>query len=213
MSYKGSKKGVYKVEKALVETSQAIGNVNEILENMSEFQRRLFLSLVKGRDHLKALLEAGGMQYINGIAKIVYLKEMKRNGDGPAPFAVKNLTVDNVDDLDPASYQRLLSIATSTVKAKIRDFNPTNYNKDLRQLFSMVAPAAIGTVTDIMENGKSEKNRLTAAQDLLDRAGFSARDSEKEQPKPPVMIQINLGGVPKSENNPLEVWKQKDNEN
>ena len=202
-------KRVKKIEQALANTSQAVENVNDLIEYMSEYQRKLFLGLAKGYDNLHAVLYAGGLKYIRGIARIVYLKEMKRNGTGNVSFEVDGLTFDNVDLLEPASYDRLQRIATANVNHYISEFKPDEYKKNVGQLIQMISPEALAVATEIMTSSKSDKVRLDAAQDLMDRAGLGVGEKEKGATVAPVLIQINLGGTPKSENNPLEVWKKK----
>lgn len=203
--------GPKKVDKALLSTQQAIQGVNGLLERMSDQQRRLFISLAKGYDYLKASIDSDNRQFYEGIVRIVYLKKTTESGKN-VPLEIEKLTMENVDELEPGSYERLLRIAGSYVKKYLKDFDPSLYIVDINNLFKLVAPDALATVAKLSTGAKSEKVQLEASKDLLDRAGYTANKIEKEKGNAPVLIQINMGGTPKSENNPVEVWKTNKNE-
>lgn len=201
------KKGEFKVKKALDNTHTAVQNVNEVLEKMSDQQRRLFVSLAKGYDYIKAALDSNNRQFYEGIVRIVYTKKLGPMGN-PVPMEIEKLTMENIDELDQGSYDRLNRIAGSYVKKYIQDFNPEEYMQDVNNLFKLVAPDALATITQIALDEKvDKKTRLAASKDLLDRAGYGLNKPNKEGSASPVLIQINMGGTPKSENNPVEVWK------
>jgi hypothetical protein len=184
----------YKVVKAMSLAKGAIQELQEVFELMSDRQRKIFVSLAKGYDSLKAFLDAGIREQF-GIVKIVYDKEEK-------PVYIDKVTLDNVDKLNAASYQRLLNITDAALKDVIKDYRPEDFIVDVRKLFKLVAPDALNTLTEIATN-KSEKasDRISAAKDLLDRAGY------KEEVKKDIFMPVQVNILMNEQAKPMEVTK------
>ncbi len=199
---KGDKhKSTRKVDAALVEVHGSVKALNEMILRMSDRQRLLFMGLAKGYDSLKALYDVGLEREITGIVKIVYDQDMK-------PVEIAKVKFKDLDNLDDASYQRLLRLAETRTKEILKNFDPGEYVMDIQQVLKLAAYDAFGKVLELSQGAKSEKVQLTASKDILDRAGF--RTDEKPQGAAPIMIQINTGGTPQAEVNPVKVWQKND---
>ena len=184
----------HKVGNALEATKTAMDNITDLVEKMSDRQRRAYSALATGMDPLEACLVSGIEDF--GIVKIVYDKNHK-------PVEIANVTIDNVHDLDAASYQRLLNIANAIVKDLLnKGQSVEEYFVDVRKLLKIVAPEAFKSIADIAQFGAKDADRLNAAKDILDRSGYTAETAPKKDAPMPVMIQINFDKKPVSEIKP-----------
>lgn len=172
----------HKIPQAMALTKSAVDNLTVVLEKMSNKQRKLFVSLSKGYDYLEACLDAD-FRHPFGIIKIVYDKKRK-------PVEIDKVTFDNVHTLDNASYQRLLNVCTSDVRLYMAEFKPEDFLVDVRKLFKMIAPDSLNVLAQIQSDKRAkDADRIAAAKDLLDRAGYQP----DKAPKSPMMpVQVNI---------------------
>ena len=73
------------------------------------------------------------------------------------------------------------------------------YSIFLREVMNDSAAKALKTVTDIMLNSDSDNSRLSAAKDLLDRAGCKSKDNDKAVDMQ-LNIKVNYGSGESNEN-------------
>lgn len=208
MGYAGDGKNG-KVGKALDLVKSEVAQVQDLYEKMSDVQRKVFISSLKGfPDELHVVLDAGYSVGITGIAKIVYTKDGK-------PMETHKLTLQNVTDLDAGSYERLLKIARADVSRVIGSCrNYSDYILDVKNLFKMVAPEALSTLVEVSTNQKAKNgDRIRAANSLLDRAGYGTNKQDGKDDRPPVLVQINFDKKPQAEVNPNVVTVIPENEN
>jgi hypothetical protein len=186
-----------KVGAAIDVVHNEVAKANALYERMSDQQRRVFVSMLKGLpDELQVLVDAGYTHGITTIAKIVYLK------DG-SPLETKKLCKENINELDPSSYERLLRIAVSEVKNIIGTRDYKDYITDVKSLFKLVAPEALTTLVEIATDPLNKPaDRRLAATALLDRGGYGASQTNNKDDRPPVMVQINFDKAPRAEVNP-----------
>lgn len=186
-----------KITNALIQTDNAVKQIEDTFNKMSDRDRKIFVALTSGDDELIAMLKAGHYKGIKDIVKIVYDKESK-------PFEVKYLTIDNVDTLDVFSYERLLKIAKSEVKHILGKTDYRNFITDVTDLFKLIAPDQVAVLASISGNVKSkDSDRIKAANSILDRAGYDTDDGKKKEIVNPVQVNVIIGGKPKAEFNPI----------
>jgi hypothetical protein len=182
----GNKKGLEsgKVITAIKKASAAavvIGEMNDVVSKMNDYQKVLFESIMSGDDDLIATLKCGQTRWFTGITKIVYL-------EGHIALETDKLNLSNVKDLEKESYERLLRVCGSQVRHKLGTSDYREYTLPIKEYIQRFAPLALGTIVDIAQNSKDD-TRLKAAKDLLDRAGEGAREPEKDVIIP---VQVNI---------------------
>lgn len=64
---------------------------------------------------------------------------------------------------------------------KYLDEQEARMEKDLREMFADHAINAFNVLIEVMNNGAMDKDRLVAARDLLDRAGYKPKDEVKHE--------------------------------
>lgn len=85
-----------------------------------------------------------------------------------------------------------VSAATLEKWKKNREFTQ-EYIQRRTEILSGAATKAIRTLTDIMLNSPSDKERLSAAKEILDRAGFRAKDAAASEGDPQLHITVSYG--------------------
>jgi len=183
-----------KIDKAMIKVAQALKEAKEIQDKMSDKQRKLFVSLLKGYDPLKTCIDAGFRDF-EGITKELPQK------NGKYIFS-SSLTMENVDGLEEESYAKLARICQSKIDAYLSHFNYREFLINMKDIIRFVAPEAVGTIVEIMQSGTNEGNRLRAAQDLLDRSGHIGERQEPDKSMP-VQVNIIMDNKPKSEDLPI----------
>lgn len=87
-----------------------------------------------------------------------------------------------------------VGVSVSTVsKWKNSEEFANEYSARLKEVMNDAAVKAFKTVTDIMSNSDSDSSRLSAAKDLLDRAGYKAKDNDRSQLDKQLNITVNYG--------------------
>jgi len=183
--------------KLLMKTNPLVKEAQEMFEKLSDKQRKLFVSLTSGDDELIACLKCGHTHGITTIAKIVY----KKNG---RPLETKKLTLNNVNELDQLSYERLLRIAKSEMKTNLIGFDYKDSLVDITNLFKMIAPEMLTVLAKVAgkENAK-DSDKIKAANSILDRAGYTPGDAKKGAGQLPVQVNILFNQQPKAEELPI----------
>ncbi|HSW88907.1 MAG TPA: hypothetical protein VLG12_07125 [Candidatus Saccharimonadales bacterium] len=168
------------------EISEKVFDLRVVLAKMSERQKDIYSYMIKGYDELETFVLAKRISEIAGIVPSVTTD---------AGYWIKTKSLKSVSDLDklsPDSYQALLKIAKDHMAQSIGNSNYGKSLSDLQWYFQMIAPEAALTVTEIMTDKTiSPKTRLTAANSLLDRAGYKTKDNNINIGLP-VKVQIKL---------------------
>jgi hypothetical protein len=182
-----------RVGNTIKKTGVAIEAATELYEKLSDKQRKLFVSLTQGDDELIACLKCGQVDNFKAITKIAYTKEGR-------PFKTANLTLKNVDNLDAASYERLLRICKSDIKNHLLGFEYEKSLIDVTNLFKLIAPEALSVLAKVASDDKAkDRDRVSAANSILDRGGYTAGDVKKGAGQMPVKINILFNAAPKAE--------------
>lgn len=74
-----------------------------------------------------------------------------------------------------ASVQASVLLANPKI-VKYLEEQEVRMEKDLREMFADHAISAFNVLIDVMNNGNMDKDRLVAARDLLDRAGYKPKE-------------------------------------
>jgi hypothetical protein len=174
-----------KITKALASATKAtlaIKEMDSAVALMSTPQKTLFESLMSGDDELVAVIKAGYTSWFTGVSKKVTTKDGEE-------LRTSEVTFDNVHDLDPLSYQRLLKLCIARVRQTLAVDDYRQYTDPIKDYFQRFTPLAMGTIVSIAREGKKEETKLRAAQDILDRAGEKATEPEKDVIVP---VQVNI---------------------
>lgn len=178
----------HKLALALETASEISGKVMDLrvlMAKMTEHQRTLFAYLVKGYSELETLLLAGRMEELAHVVPVV----TTTTGTMIKTGALRALS--DLKQLEPGSLAALEKLAREHVQASIGTFNYQQPLEDISWFFKLLAPQAAQIVTEIMEDTKvAAQTRLTAANSLLDRAGYRPTESIKRV-ELPVRVIIN----------------------
>lgn len=184
---KGSKKIDLGMQKAMV----ALEEAKEIQDKMSDKQRKLFVSLLKGYDPLRAAVDSGRTEFFTGITKKVERYITNKDGEREIKgIYTSNIDMYSINDLTEESYAKLNRICKTEVDKYLGDFNHANYVANYKSVIKFLVPEAIGVLTDVATNKNAkDSDRLTAAKDILDRAGHlgDRLDADKTMP-----VQVNI---------------------
>lgn len=196
-----------KLAKAMIATNPAVKEIQTAFDNLNDRDRKIFVSMTSGDDELVAILKAGYYNGITTIAKIVYKKDGK-------PLETEKLTLDNVKELDPFSYERLLRIAKCEIKHLVGKTDYRNFIVDITDLFKLIAPEQIAVLASISgKESAKDSDRIKAAEAILDRGGYESSETKKKPPTlNPTQVNIIIGGTPKAEFNPIVTVEQGENE-
>ena len=181
---RGRPKG-HKITQALVKAEEAARTIEEmdgVVSLMNPQQKLLFESIMSGDDELISCLKSGHNEWFTGITKKL------DNSDGTYVYS-SAVTLENVRDLTPQSYSRLLSICRSQVRKVTGEDDYRIHTEPIKEYIKKFAPLALGTIIGIATGGEKEENRLKAAKDILDRAGEAAQEPEKDTILP---LQVNI---------------------
>lgn len=180
-----------KLAVALEGTAEVSKKVDVALRLMSDRQRKIFSCMAMGMDELEIALKLE-IEHFKAITKVVYLRQTREDGK-PKSRLSENVNFENVHELDIASYERLRSIEASQLKDYFKeDEDFRKYTPDLKNLFKLVAPEAFETITGIMIDEKvSAKTRLSAAESILNRAGYQGA-AEQGSTMMPIQVNINF---------------------
>lgn len=171
--------------------AEASTKVKHVFEQMSDPQRKLFVSLAQGDDALVAAIKGGYDSWYRGIIKVVYRR-------GHIAQETKSLNLSHLPNLEEESYERLLRVCEAKAKDISGGADITQYLPEIQDFFKLVAPEAFAVVNEIMTDVKvSPSVRLKAATDVLNRAGYSETKKASED-NSPVKLVFNFGG-PESE--------------
>lgn len=175
-----------KLPQALQTVSEISGKVMDLrvlLAKMSERQKGLFTFLIQGHNELETLVLAGR---IEEIAKT--LPEVSTNAGGT--IKTNSLkTTSALRKLSTDGYDRLLKLASDYVKVLVGDFDYKHAQDDISFALRFLASDAVLVVNDIMTDKKvSPQTRLTAANSVLDRAGYRPREPVREAELPVKLI-------------------------
>lgn len=171
--------------KALQETvkaTESLGNLEVIMDEMSDKQRRLYVSLARGRNALEAAIESGHRAWFEGISKRVTLK------DGHELFT-KSVSLNNLDQLDEASYAKLLRYCESQLKKDHPYDEYENHIAKINDFFALIAPDVARGLSNMFFDEKippAVKSKIGFG--LLDRAGY--KDQTELPPGQNVVVNI-----------------------
>lgn len=170
-----------KIAQALSEVNEALEKALEIQNKMSDRQRSLFVSLLKGYDPIHACVDAGLKDIYNGISKMVTKKDGHR-------LYVSNLNLDNLEEVCEEDYAKLNRICSSEVNKYLQGFNHQDYVVNYKSILKFLVPEAIGVLTKAMSD-KDTRNAIRAAENILDRSGHVGDRGEVDRTMP---VQVNI---------------------
>jgi hypothetical protein len=164
-----------------------------IMEKMSSRQRLMFKDLIKGNHIIRVLIKHNMMKELEKRIPTV-----RRIDDKIIP--VSQLKWSDYDDLYVADKTRLAGHATDMIG---RDYK--KFIVDIKWMFKMLSVDALKTVVGIMEDPRvSAQTRLSAAQDIMNRAGYEGEKEPQEQ-KFPVSVVIRYDKKAESDNPATEI--------
>jgi hypothetical protein len=194
-----------KVAVALGSLQAAINTTTEYMAAMSDRQRKMFIHLSTGKDALQSFFLSGMNEKRPFYTiKIVYLNPKK-------PKKASDLTLDDLPKLTPESYARLLRFCESEVASMLGNKNYKDYIIDVQHMFALVAPEMMGVLTEVALNPEARgADRVKAATDLLDRAGYE-KSQKGQAPIMPVQINIRFDKEAVPEDVPMVEYSNTDN--
>lgn len=167
--------------KTASEITNKVSDLRVIMAKMTHKQRTLFVQLIKGHDEVEAFLLTGRIEEL--VHKIPFVFSV----EGDMIQTTKLKTIDQLRNLRADSYACLQKVARSRIELAIGDTDYQDHIVDIKQFFQIIAPEAFQTVLEIMEDKKvAPQTRLTAANSILDRAGYKKREDL------PVALPVNV---------------------
>jgi len=178
---------------AAEEAADAANRMDNVVARMDDRQRKLFLAIIQGKDELIATLESGYREFIDWMPNPLSFQF----DDTMHKHKIKavDVTLKNVFKLDEASYNTLLLVCKNKVSVATADDSYENHLIPINKFFDMAAPKAFAVLNEIMENATSDRVRLSAADSLLNRAGYGERPGERVE-SGAVTVNIILPGQP-----------------
>ena len=165
------------------EISEKVWDLRILMAKMSERQKSLFLYMVQGYDELETLLLAKRIGEVAGVVPVVTTNA----GQIIKTTALKSLA--DLKRLSPDSHAALQKLASDHIQLSVGDINFKEPLSDITWFFKMIAPSAAQTVTAIMEDKKvAAQTRLTAANSILDRAGYRQTENIRSSELPVKLI-------------------------
>lgn len=168
-------------------------NLQSLLAKMTDKQKLIFQSLVQGKTELEAIIVAGTQKDLSFKVPFVLTTKGRK-------IKTINLKIKHLSMLKPKSLNLLNTVAQSQVKAALGSGNYKDFILKIDWFFKLFALDAARVILNLMNNAKSEQIQLHAAQDILNRAGYTSENKESSEPVMPVNVIIRYDKKPVAEN-------------